>query len=1108
MHANELGFGSLELLQLRLRQPPPTWFSTNTAEVVLRHSPLPGDRRLRVHSQDLTHSVDAEVDAADVRLLRRVLDAKENAVSWPAEVEGTTAFVHTHLFEGAAMPDEPVPIGVGDTVIDRICDIEGVPKLSFREARDWLTKTFTLPATGGSDRIRFVLSSSPSEYGTTVHRGFSLLGQRWAADVAWRDDRYQVVRLLEVSHRRNAKPKLGHARLRFVDASTQAESSESLRAALTGLLEDGRSYIQLWHAYDQLEREVRIAEAEELGLARYDTWKPNADGSWSFSLVRGSESERFMRSLRRMETESIEIEAAEDGPPELAGGGSAGRTVRGTVCRPWPSGWTVNLAPPKRSDHRRGDPPLSGVLFLALTGSRISQERRATARERIWSGTAEMPYLARLIEGLDLPPTTPRSLSPYARVLKRVIRESFGGGTPTESQEEALKIALRTPDIVVVQGPPGTGKTQFITALLRCLDAVGESARGFNRTLVTSFQHDAVDNVVRKARNKGLPPARIDSDEKKVRQSARLLRDDIAGRVAQQTEMLPEVERLRQLSELQSLVESYDQAPTTPGDLEELLDRAQRLAGGALDAQLKQRLTKVRTQAAVRNKSAATLLAARHRAAVRAARSLRTSLGAFADDGPDRALHALPELEEAGQLDEDEHTLLLTASERIAPADPRFLEALAALQLRILRRLGTDDTSVPAVPARDPDAQALLHDILEATQNAVQSGAEGISGVLATYLDDLSSDLALIQGTLQSYNSVLASTVQQADSRAMHLVVEAPVPVFGSVVVDEAARANPLDLMIPLSCAKDRIILVGDHKQLPHVLEQKLERELERTGKVADTALLRTSLFQRWFDMFQGKAAQERRITLDEQFRMHPTLGAFVSRVFYEPESTLRSHDSTRALTHGFDAYRGKVAGWIDVPNDGSETKHKHSFMRPREARRVVQELKALAEEDVERKMSFGIISFYKSQVAEIQKALLAAQLLVPHDDEDEIRPVPSMQWTDEKRPRPRLKVGTIDAFQGMEFDVVLLSVTRSGIPDDAIDDPLGKRRYGHLTSDQRMCVAMSRQRRLLIAIGDAEMASRASAPVDPADRGRSLVEGLVAFRELCEGPDGTGIRH
>jgi superfamily I DNA and/or RNA helicase len=38
---------------------------------------------------------------------------------------------------------------------------------------------------------------------------------------------------------------------------------------------------------------------------------------------------------------------------------------------------------------------------------------------------------------------------------------------------------------------------------------------------------------------------------------------------------------------------------------------------------------------------------------------------------------------------------------------------------------------------------------------------------------------------------------------------------FSTVIVDEAARANPLDLNIPLTSAKRRVILVGDHQQLP-----------------------------------------------------------------------------------------------------------------------------------------------------------------------------------------------------------------------------------------------------------------------------------------------------
>ena len=52
-------------------------------------------------------------------------------------------------------------------------------------------------------------------------------------------------------------------------------------------------------------------------------------------------------------------------------------------------------------------------------------------------------------------------------------------------------------------------------------------------------------------------------------------------------------------------------------------------------------------------------------------------------------------------------------------------------------------------------------------------------------------------------------------------------------------------------------------------------------------------------------------------------------------------------------------------------------------------------------------------------------------------------------------KVGTVDAFQGMEFDVVFLSVVRTN----------KKANFGFLTSFNRMCVSMSRQKKALIVV-------------------------------------------
>ena len=46
------------------------------------------------------------------------------------------------------------------------------------------------------------------------------------------------------------------------------------------------------------------------------------------------------------------------------------------------------------------------------------------------------------------------------------------------------------------------------------------------------------------------------------------------------------------------------------------------------------------------------------------------------------------------------------------------------------------------------------------------------------------------------------------------------------VIVDEAARVAPPDLMIPLAKGK-HIILVGDQRQLPQQVDQEIERQLE-----------------------------------------------------------------------------------------------------------------------------------------------------------------------------------------------------------------------------------------------------------------------------------------
>ncbi len=376
--------------------------------------------------------------------------------------------------------------------------------------------------------------------------------------------------------------------------------------------------------------------------------------------------------------------------------------------------------------------------------------------------------------------------------------------------------------------------------------------------------------------------------------------------------------------------------------------------------------------------------------------------------------------------------------------------------------------------------------------------------MLLAFHDDLESDPEYVERTLRAYSGILAATCQQVDSQEMFRAMDATLPVFGTVVIDEAARANPLDLMIPMACARNRIVLVGDHRQLPHALDVQVQRQLDRrleSGDEVPRGDLTRSLFERWYELFDADHTVRRTIRLDEQFRMHPTLGVFVSRVFYGSEDAVRSHPSTSALVHDLTPYRGQVASWIDVPvGEGEEERDGHSFYRTVEANRLAAELAKLAELDRDKKLSFGVITFYRAQRRQLWRSLAAEDLAVPDDEApDDYRPARELERTADGR--ARLRVGTVDAFQGMEFDVVLLSVTRSSRPRRGVT---AHARWGHLFSENRMCVAMSRQRQLLIVVGDRAMAERATAPVlDPVEPGavpgRSLVEGLVAFRELCD---------
>lgn len=293
---------------------------------------------------------------------------------------------------------------------------------------------------------------------------------------------------------------------------------------------------------------------------------------------------------------------------------------------------------------------------------------------------------------------------------------------------------------------------------------------------------------------------------------------------------------------------------------------------------------------------------------------------------------------------------------------------------------------------------------------------------------------------IKAYSKINAATCQQAANPKLSASMAGFEEEYDFVIVDEAARSNPLDLLIPMAMGR-KIILVGDHKQLPHMVERDVVRAVAKKSEGRDVeSVLEESLFMR-LNAAVAKEDKKLGITrtamLSEQYRMHPDICDLVN-IFYDGKlETLCKHEDRE---HNLGLYDGKAIVWIDMPLSDeypAEIK-RQSVSRQCEVDMIQNELANILACNDDYKI--GIITFYSAQ----------AKLL-----NDMVR---------ENFPGDvhRVQVGTVDAFQGKEFDVVLLSVVRSNQEKELC------RRVGFLNNDNRLCVAFSRAKRLLVAVGDA----------------------------------------
>uniref|UniRef100_G1S333 5'-3' DNA helicase ZGRF1 n=1 Tax=Nomascus leucogenys TaxID=61853 RepID=G1S333_NOMLE len=237
---------------------------------------------------------------------------------------------------------------------------------------------------------------------------------------------------------------------------------------------------------------------------------------------------------------------------------------------------------------------------------------------------------------------------------------------------------------------------------------------------------------------------------------------------------------------------------------------------------------------------------------------------------------------------------------------------------------------------------------------------------------------------------------------------------FPVVVLDECSQITEPTSLLPIARFEcEKLILVGDPKQLPPTIQG---------SDAAHENGLEQTLFDRLCLM------GHKPILLRTQYRCHPAISAIANDLFYKG-----------ALMNGVtEIERSPLLEWLPTlcfynVKGLEQIERDNSFHNVAEATFTLKLIQSLIASGIAGSM-IGVITLYKSQMYKLCHLLSAVDFHHP-----DIKTV---------------QVSTVDAFQGAEKEIVILSCVRT-------------RQVGFIDSEKRMNVALTRGKRHLLIVGN-----------------------------------------
>ena len=288
--------------------------------------------------------------------------------------------------------------------------------------------------------------------------------------------------------------------------------------------------------------------------------------------------------------------------------------------------------------------------------------------------------------------------------------------------------------------------------------------------------------------------------------------------------------------------------------------------------------------------------------------------------------------------------------------------------------------------------------------------------LLKEVLDD-NATLNSIKSTLADARIVVATTSTMNSNAALFNIKH-----FDLAIIDEASQILEPNIIGLLTVrhaerrAIERFILIGDHKQLPAVVQQQDTLEAEETNNsLKDIHLLScaNSLFERLILTERAAGRTDFIGTLHKQGRMHPDIADFANRKFYareQLECVPLAHQLEQTLTYNEASEDEtddvlKAHRMIFIPSKPCRQLNISEKVNTEEARIITDLLRRLHRQlgnNFDPQKSVGVIVPYRNQIAMIRKEI--EKLGIPELEE--------------------ISIDTVERYQGSQRDIILYSFT------------------------------------------------------------------------------------